>query len=157
MLHTSQLSQEEHRMPNHVTTIITVNDNDKHAIQALLNTNGNVDFNNLIPMPKSLENFKGQVNVSVIYYLELRRYIKARNKNCPKKEMITMQFKNNKIALAPKQSIEQKNTTFTALEIENIIGDFLTQAQKHPNHYTHTHNELTQDDSVFFKQSFVSQ
>ena len=144
-------------MPNHVTTIITVNDDDKHAIQVLLNTNGNIDFNNLIPMPKSLENFKGQVNISAIYYLELKRYIKARNKNCPKKEMITMQFKNNKIALAPKQSIEQKNTTFTALEIENIIGDFLTQAQKRPNHYTHTHNELTQDDCDFFKKSFVNE
>lgn len=95
-------------MPNHVTTIITVNDNDKRAIKALLNTKGNVDFNNLIPMPKSLEIFKGQVNVSSIHYLELRRYIKARNVNCSKKKKITMKLKNNKIALVPKQSSEQK-------------------------------------------------
>ena len=60
-------------MPNWVKNVVTVSEDTMNKIKEKYFVNGELDFNKIIPMPKSLELVEGSITEQSIYYSILKK------------------------------------------------------------------------------------
>lgn len=125
-------------MPNHITTIITVDSKDDNVIASLLDEHEQVDFNKVVPMPKQFEIFNqtGLVMTGDIYD-EFEKYLDA--------------------LVATQNLQENENKLLTQEKIDSIVQDFFEAVEQSPSLYKSTYEHFKGGNGDNFKTSLANE
>lgn len=133
-------------MPNHVTTVLSVDQKDTAVIEALLNEKGELDFEKIVPMPKIFERFgEGVPCLNSVLYNDFHHFIQMRNTDSPKGEKI--KFVIEHVLFMGKEPVsltKGDNTALTESEVENLTTEFFDTVERLPEVYPKTHKVIAE-------------
>lgn len=130
-------------MPNNVINVLSVDPKDTAVIEALINEKGELDFEKIVPMPKTFERFGETVPcLDGGLYDDFHSFIQMRNIDSLKSEKIKFVVQHVFLGKEPVSLTKGNNTALTESEVENLTTEFFDMIERLPEVYHKTHRVI---------------